>query len=79
MTKEKYALLDTDFISKTHLIRKDDQNKMILDDGGPALLHYLKKVVMYIRYLWLRAYVREKQSADYDKAHNRKMNMWADY
>lgn len=23
MTKEKYALLDTDFISKTHLIRKD--------------------------------------------------------
>ena len=29
MTKEKYALLDTDFISKTHLIRKDDQNKMI--------------------------------------------------
>ncbi len=29
MRKEKYALLDTDFISKTHLIRKDDQNKMI--------------------------------------------------
>ncbi len=29
MIKEKYALLDTDFISKTHLIRKDDQNKMI--------------------------------------------------
>lgn len=29
MTKEKYALLDTDFISKTHLIRKDDQNRMI--------------------------------------------------
>jgi hypothetical protein len=23
------AILDTDFISKTHLIRKDDQNKMI--------------------------------------------------
>ena len=29
MKKEKYALLDTDFISKTHLIRKDEQNKMI--------------------------------------------------
>lgn len=29
MTKEKYALLDTDFISKTHLIRKDDHNKLI--------------------------------------------------
>ena len=29
MIKEKYALLDTDFISKTHLIRKDDQNKLI--------------------------------------------------
>lgn len=29
MTKEKYALLDTDFISKAHLIRKDDQNKLI--------------------------------------------------
>ncbi len=51
----------------------------ILDDGGQALLHYLKKVVMYIRYLWLRDHVREKQSADYDKAHNRKMNMWANY
>lgn len=29
MAKEKYALLDTDFISKTHLIRKDDKNRMI--------------------------------------------------
>lgn len=29
MKKEKYALLDADFISKTHLIRKDEQNKMI--------------------------------------------------
>lgn len=29
MAKEKYALLDTDFISKTHLIRKDDENRMI--------------------------------------------------
>lgn len=29
MTKEKYALMDTDFISKTYLIRKDDHNKMI--------------------------------------------------
>ena len=24
--KEKYALLDTDYISKTHMIRKDDHN-----------------------------------------------------
>lgn len=29
MAKEKYALLDTDFISKMHLIRKDAQNKLI--------------------------------------------------
>lgn len=29
MKNVKYALLDTDFISKAHLIRKDDQNKMI--------------------------------------------------
>lgn len=29
MVKEKHALLDTDFISKMHLIRKDNQNKMI--------------------------------------------------
>ena len=29
MAKEKYALFDTDFISKTHLIRQDEQNKMI--------------------------------------------------
>jgi hypothetical protein len=29
MEYEKYALLDTDFISKMHLIRKDDQNKLI--------------------------------------------------
>ena len=29
MANEKYALLDTDFISKMHLIRKDPQNKLI--------------------------------------------------
>lgn len=29
MESEKHALLDTDFISKMHLIRKDDQNKLI--------------------------------------------------
>lgn len=29
MVTMKYALLDTDFISKMHLIRKDDQNKLI--------------------------------------------------
>ncbi len=29
MANEKYALLDTDFISKMHLIRKDDKNKLI--------------------------------------------------
>lgn len=29
MAKMKYALLDTDFISKMHMIRKDDQNKLI--------------------------------------------------
>lgn len=29
MANTKYALLDTDFISKMHLIRKDDKNKLI--------------------------------------------------
>jgi len=29
MAKEKYALLDTDFISKMHLIRKDEANHLI--------------------------------------------------
>lgn len=29
MGNKKYALLDTDFISKMHLIRKDDQHKLI--------------------------------------------------
>lgn len=29
MANEKYALLDTDFISKMHLIRKDEQNRLI--------------------------------------------------
>ena len=29
MSNEKYALLDTDFISKMHSIRKDDYNKLI--------------------------------------------------
>lgn len=29
MANKKYALLDTDFVSKMHLIRKDDQNKLI--------------------------------------------------
>lgn len=32
MSKMKYALLDTDFISKMHLIRKDEQNKSIFFD-----------------------------------------------
>ena len=27
--KEKYALLDTDFVSKTYLIHKDEENKLI--------------------------------------------------
>lgn len=42
MTDEKYALLDTDFISKMHLIRKDDQNKLI--DKVMAMPKY--------RFLW---------------------------
>ena len=29
MAKNKYALLDTDFVSKTHLIRKDEHNRLI--------------------------------------------------
>ena len=29
MSDMKYALLDTDFISKMHLIRKDEQNRLI--------------------------------------------------
>lgn len=29
MANEKYALLDTDFISKLHITRKDDKNRMI--------------------------------------------------
>lgn len=29
MTSEKYALLDTDFISKMHMIRKDDEHTLI--------------------------------------------------
>ncbi len=29
MKNVKYALLETDFISKAYLIRKEDQNKMI--------------------------------------------------
>lgn len=29
MTNKKYVLLDTDFIFKMYLIRKDDRNKLI--------------------------------------------------
>lgn len=29
MVKQKYALLDTDFISKLHITRKDDDNRLI--------------------------------------------------
>lgn len=29
MTKKKCALLDTDFISKLHITRKDDENRLI--------------------------------------------------
>ena len=39
MANEKYALLDTDFISKMHLIRKDDQNKLI--DKIMNMPHYI--------------------------------------
>lgn len=39
MTNKRYALLDTDFISKTHLICKDDQNKLI--DKIMAMPNYL--------------------------------------
>ena len=39
MANEKYALLDTDFISKMHLIRKDEQNKLI--DKIMAMPNYL--------------------------------------
>ena len=38
MANEKYALLDTDFISKMHLIRKDDHNKLIDKIMGNARL-----------------------------------------
>ena len=27
--REKYALLDTDFVSKAHMIRKDEENRLI--------------------------------------------------
>lgn len=39
MTNKKYALLDTDFISKMHLIRKDAQNKLI--DKIMAMPNYI--------------------------------------
>lgn len=38
MAKEKYALLDTDFISKMHMIRKDDTNHLI--DRIMEMPHY---------------------------------------
>lgn len=46
MANVKYALLDTDFISKMHLIRKDDQNKLI--DKIMAMPGYFK-INMYVR------------------------------
>lgn len=39
MANEKYALLDTDFISKMHMIRKDGQNKLI--DKIMAMPNYI--------------------------------------
>lgn len=39
MANEKYALLDTDFISKTHLICKDEQNRLI--DKIVEMPHYI--------------------------------------
>lgn len=39
MANEKYALLDTDFISKMYLIRKDDRNKLI--DRIMEMPHYI--------------------------------------
>jgi hypothetical protein len=39
MVSEKYALLDTDFISKMHMVRKDDNNRLI--DKIMAMPNYL--------------------------------------
>lgn len=50
MANEKYALLDTDFISKMHLIRKDDKNRLI--DKIMAMPNYMfychKQIVMLL-------------------------------
>lgn len=41
MANEKYALLDTDFISKMHLIRKDDHNKLIEQNYGKQAIAFI--------------------------------------
>lgn len=44
MADVKYALLDTDFISKMHLIRKDEQNNLI--DKIMSMPNYIKKDIL---------------------------------
>lgn len=45
MGNKKYALPDTDFISKMHLIRKDDQNEIDFtrEDAEPYIRSYMNE------------------------------------
>ena len=76
MAKKKYALLDTDFISKMHLIRKDDENKLI--DKIMAMPNYTFYCHKQISIELLRHNIAGAPAWFKDKVENQYINLYDD-
>ena len=76
MAKKKYALLDTDFISKMHLIRKDDENKLI--DKIMAMPDYIFYCHEQISVELLRHNIAGAPTGFKDKVENKSINLYDD-
>jgi len=76
MVNEKYALLDTDFISKMHLIRKDDQNKLI--DKIIAMSNYTFYCHKQVSIELLRHNIAGLPEWFEDKVENKRIHLYDD-
>lgn len=76
MAKKKYALLDTDFISKMHLICKDDENKLI--DKIMAMPNYTFYCHKQISIELLRHNIAGAPAWFKDKVENQYINLYDD-
>ena len=74
MANEKYALLDTDFISKMHLIRKDDHNKLI--DKIMAMPGYCFYCHKQIQVEIMRHNIAGANQNGFSRKLNQKINMY---